>query len=281
MTTTARTITEAEFRTIAAPLNDGRRSSVSAFPVDATELTTFAHELAAGGYNLGPRLSTVLGNLDAAEEQFQRASNRDAFAGFDLAKATPAATVAAVRDAAVNAAIRDRALSEALSILRTAALPALREALAATCDSIVASVRPDFDDAVAVVKSAHEAGLTPHTTRDDVLNTGDANAIAAYRALTDAVHTLDRLARLRIRMSNIAHVGGDNPIAGLVAPGQDLEGAAGVYTGDAETVLVTNTVTAVGPAVRQVPRPRLGGPWLALVAAGYHLHLHTDTAKEN
>ena len=60
-----------------------------------------------------------------------------------------------------------------------------------------------------------------------------------------------------------------------------LDRAVTVFAGHLETVLVTNTNASAGPTVKRVSTPRLGGPWLALLRAGYKLTLNTPAEVDS
>lgn len=185
----------------------------------------------------------------------------------DIARATAA-------DALSTNIVNARTASE--EAFDAALLPAVSAAFREETRAALAKMSEDFDAALETIHKAHRAKLTPTTTGDQILTNGSTAQVAAYRDLGPAVTALNRLAALRIRLCNIAGLGpARHVIACLVTGTRDLDGAASVYTGQDRTVLVESGHVSAAPFARKLPAPRLGGPWLALITAGYTPHLNT------
>lgn len=165
----------------------------------------------------------------------------------------------------------------ALNAAEAALVRAARTALKPAVDGVVKRLRKDFDTHAAVIKRAATVGLSQHTDRDDLLTTGTEDQIAAYRDLAGAEAGLEQIAGLRIRMAQLLTYGPwDSPVAAFVtdvATSLDLDSAANIYDGDTEWRQYHQG--AMGAAHIRVHSTRLGGRWLALVGAGYTLHLNT------
>lgn len=153
------------------------------------------------------------------------------------------------------------------------------QAFATGSDLVVKRMRTEFDEAVATVRTAHTAGITPNTDSADLLNTGTPAAITAWRELTVAVDALDRIAALRHSLTDIVGVGPrDHPVAAFITNVHDsdtLDIAGTLLTGPTEWAQYQGR--GGGGFTFQRPTKRLGGPWLALLTAGYTLRLNTGS----
>lgn len=154
---------------------------------------------------------------------------------------------------------------------------AARAALKPAADGVVNRLRKDFDTHAAVILRAADLGLNQHTDRDDLLSTGAEDQIAAYRDLAGAQAGLDQIAGLRNRMAQLLTYGPwEEPVAAYVtdvATSLDLDSASNIY--DGETEWRQYHQANMGASHIKVHSARLGGRWLALVAAGFTLHLNT------
>lgn len=151
-----------------------------------------------------------------------------------------------------------------------------RKALNETSADLVKAMRQKFNSAAAIVKLAAEAGLSESTDPAALLNSGSPAALAVYRDLGPAIQTLDEIAALRNRMTEIGGVGpSDYIVAAFVTninTPQQLKTAGSILKGSTRLAEVTQ-----GRWTNQVyvPVQRLGGAWLALVVEGVDLRLNT------
>lgn len=250
-------------------------------PMGATaslqELLALVAALNEAGHDTGD----VLARIDAISTAVDLAIAPDVVSKYlsgDLVNLEPAVVAERVRQAGV-----DQALYRDMAHMRTAfdselARSAAAE-LAATSDAIVAAIRRTFDPSLKAIKAAADVGLLPNTATDALLDAADAETIVIYRNLGPAVQALDRVAQLRVQMAMIANVGPADPqVANFVATVDNLdhlEAAEDIWRGDTEAVQVELPTT--GTYIARVPTHRLGGRWLALVAAGYTVRLNTDS----
>lgn len=273
--TMPRTISQAEETAQATSLTTGVLSPTERSLI-VMPTYDFATVLKASGHDVGPEYNKVTAILDAlTAARLVNAHDLDSLG--DPLAIDPDAAVAHVRAATLNH-LAARLGNDLEQGLRRTLERSFAVAFRTHSDSIVTGMQAEFDQALAAITAAHKAGLTPSTTRDALLDRGTAEQLDAYRRVAPAAATLNRIADLRIRMCNTAGIGPTtHPIACLVdSPDQfSLEGAANIYTGTTETVLVTASHPAAGPSARRIPSQRLGGPWLALVAAGHKVRLNT------
>lgn len=242
------------------------------------ELLALCANLSAVGYHPGD----VVTRIEAITAALDAAANPDPARWLtgDLVSLDPAAVVERTRQAGLDLACwreMARVRTDVEARLAADAAAALRE----SSDGIIARMRKRFDPAVKVVRAAADAGLTPHTDTAQLLDTAPGDVITAYRDLAPAVAELDRIASLRNSRTSVAAVGPvDHPMAALLTDVADLasmEGAQQIWRGETEVVQVDQTF---GSSLARVRRPRLGGPWLALVVAGYTLHLNTASEAD-
>lgn len=289
--TQTRTMTEAEFSRLPSPLHVGRPSDdrlvSSAVGPEPRHVLALAAMLEASGYDANDELTHLSSLVEAVDEEVRTATVGTDFAHIDPARLTPADAAKLIRETAISTTITygvhnwpDDASTRFLASIR----PYAARAFSAYADAVVTAMRSGFDGSVDAVEAAHAAGLTPDHNATQIATDGTPKQIDAFRKLAPAVATLDRLADLRIRIHNLLDQPTREPEARAVAcflasPADELarEGAANIFAGQPETVLVSSNHPAVGPTVRQAPRPRLGGAWLSLVTAGYGLRLNTPT----
>lgn len=165
----------------------------------------------------------------------------------------------------------------ALRAAEAALVRAARTTLKPAVDGVVKRLRKDFDTHAAIIKRAADVGLSQHTDRDDLLTTGTEDQITAYRDLTAAEAGLEQIAGLRNRMAQLLTYGPwDSPVTAYVtnvSTSLDLDSASNIY--DGETEWRQYHQANMGASHIKVHSTRLGGRWLALVGAGYTLHLNT------
>jgi hypothetical protein len=151
----------------------------------------------------------------------------------------------------------------------------VRTALRGESDIIVQAMRPAFAKALAVVDTAAFVGIASTTNADEMVQAGDAKAMAAFRQLPAAVRTLDEVAHLRDQLTQVCDVGPyEYPAAAWLAEADtllDLVGAAN-HNDSTRTVPYSNPM---GAGFLQATVHRTGGRWLALLTAGYKLRLNT------
>jgi hypothetical protein len=101
-------------------------------------------------------------------------------------------------------------------------------------------MRSTFDPAIAQVRAAADAGLTPHTNTNDLLASANTATLKTYRGLIAAVPVLDGIASLRMQMATIAGIGSPNvPVANFLGSADSqavLDGAAQTWCGEVERV---------------------------------------------
>jgi len=248
--------------------------------VELNDVLALGGRLRDAGYDVGD----VLDKVDAVTAAIDAALGYDKrkYLSDDLLEVAPEAVAERVRQAGLDLVGHlemARARQDFDQRLAVDAVTSLR----AHGDSIVAAMRRQFDPALKVVQAAAATGLTPHTNVQTLADAADTKVISAYRALGPAVQQLDTIARLRTQMATIAGVGpADHPMAGLLASAasmSDLQGAQALFQGDIETVQY-DLPGGIGSTIAKVRRPRLGGPWLALVDAGYTLKLNTGAQAD-
>jgi hypothetical protein len=240
-----------------------------------TELLGLVATLNEAGYNTGDVVSKVEAIAAALDTDLAPDSRRRP--PEDLIGRDPAEVVALVRQSGIEAATRLEILNARNDFDRQLARDGAA-ALHAQSDAIVEAMRSTFDPALAQVRAAADAGLTPHTDTTALLATGSTAAIKAYRNLLAAVPILDQVAGLRLEMANVADIGSRQvPIANLLATADSqlvLDGAQNAWQGEVETVQAM-PAHLLHPITARMRKPRLGGRWLALVVGGYEIQLST------
>ncbi len=241
--------------------------------VELPELLALAANLTAAGYPVGD----VVDRIEAIGAAITVATTPDAgrWLTGDLLALGPDVVADRVRQAGIDQAAyleMARVRTDVEHRLAADAAASLRDG----SDKIIVAMRKKFDPAVTVVQAAADAGLTPHTDTSALLDTAAPAVIEAYRKLGPATAELDRIAALRNSMTTVAGIGPlEYPLAALVTDVPDLaalEGAQQIWRGEVEVVQVDQTF---GSSLGKVRRPRLGGPWLALLTGGYTLRLNT------
>jgi hypothetical protein len=120
--------------------------------------------------------------------------------------------VVAFRDLALTYAIRGESESSgpaarARSMLADAMAEELAVELRQRADEIIAVLRPTFEEAADVVHDATRAGMHEHTTDRDIVKADDVPAMAAaWRSIPDAVDALERIAAVRMDLTEVAGV---------------------------------------------------------------------------
>jgi len=245
----------------------------SPWRVELHEFLAMAANLEAAGFHTGD----VLAKIEAIDAAITAAITPDPgrYLSDDLVSLEPAVVAERVRQAGVDLAT-NLEMARARIAFETRLAADAAKALRDRNDGIVAAMRKRFDPALEVIKVAAKVGLTAHTDAAQLLDTAAPDAIDAYRNLAPAVAELDRIAALRNSMTTVAGLGPvEHPMAALLTDVDDLtalEDAQAVWRGEVETVQVDMTM---GSTLVNVRRPRLGGPWLALVTAGYQVRLNT------
>ena len=267
MTTWARVVHEVPADRIVDPLPSGR------WPLQLHDILALAANLADAGYKPGGTIEKI----DAITEALDRRLAPDIGRYLtDLLELDPAEVAERCRQAGIDLAASEematarRAFDERLA---TDAAASLR----ANSDQIVHAMRTEFDPAIEIVRVAVDAGLTTATDVRSLADTADGGTLDAYRQLAPAVATLDRVSQLRTAMATVAGIGPSDYVmanylakAGSIA---DLDGAQATWEGEIETVAVE--LPSGGHHSARTRRPRLGGPWLALLGAGYELRLNS------
>lgn len=258
--------------------------SLGTYPTGHTastgHLLTLAAQLDAAGFPLGDAMTRAHATLQAVTDLQTGNPTAAVFGSVADLTALPPEDVADLvnRAALAHLLLTSNALGTAQQGFHAVFAVHLARELRRVSDDVVRSMRPVFDGAMATVAAAHKIGLTPATTRDEILERADAKRLAAFRDLGPAVATLDQLAVLRVTMCNSAGIGpAGKAIACLVDPRTkpDLDGAANIYVGNLGTVMVPNANPSAGPSAHLIASPRLGGRWLDLLAHGYTPRLNT------
>jgi hypothetical protein len=238
------------------------------------ELLRLVADLRAAGHDVGE----VLDRITAINHAIDRAITADKgkYVAANLLDLDPADIGERVRQYGIDLATREAMGQARRDFDRELARGAAR-ALRDGSDGIIEAMRREFDPALGEVKRAADAGITADTDPAALLDTAPPATIKAYRALSPAVDTLDRIAALRLQMCDIAGIGPQrHPVACFLAEvteTHDLEGATNRWRGVAEYVQYDLPMT--GSHLAKVRRPQIGGRWLALVAGGYRLRLNT------
>ena len=236
-------------------------------------------ELQAAGYEVGgegERAIEILAALDGVtRDGMRRHLPSGSLLDLDAAEVVELARQAALDLAALNqgSAARDMVVDQ-LAIDVAAAVQA-------NADSILAAMRANFDPAADVIRRAHRAGITAITNGEEIAATGNSAQVTAWRDLKPAVAALNAIAHLRIGLCKTAGVGNRGlPVLCFVrcATPQEAESAASVWQGEDE--VVQTDMPMVGSHLRHVPRRRTGGPWLALISAGFELRLNSTSQIE-
>lgn len=118
------------------------------------------------------------------------------------------------RDAVVTATARNtdagRHLLQALAV-------AIADAIRDQADAILEQLRPDFDDAAAVMHEAASLGLRPGTAETEILKADNVVELRdAWAQVPAAARTLEQIAQLRMALSTTAGA----PPAASEFPGQ-------------------------------------------------------------
>ena len=183
--------------------------------------------------------------------------------------------LAELRQAAEDVTVHEELRLQAAKFVGQVAVEAAGM-LAIESDRIIKAMRPDFDKAVEVVQAAADAGLTPTTTAEQVIELG-ADVLGAFQTLPAAVAVLDELGGIRDELTTLAGVGPrDYPAAAWLANAAtklDLVGALSLAKGSTE--YIQQQGVPFGAYMSKVPVRRVGGAWLALVCAGYALRLNS------
>jgi hypothetical protein len=168
-------------------------------------MLAFADELSDLGYDLGPGVSKIRTRWDAVLGA--TTFDPSQYLAGDLVALEPDEIAQRARDAAVDLTVREnngqRVRDDFESALYTSAGAALR----GQCDTVVATMRKDFNKHVRVVEAAAKHGLNPTTEVAALAHSGSAAALAAFRALPDAVNALETITSIRIRMSEVLDYG--------------------------------------------------------------------------
>lgn len=280
-TFTPRTLTTAEFNSLPPTLSTGGVSSAA--PI-VTRILATAQMLSASGYGSPGPLDQIRALHDAAHAAVAEAWSGDPFTALDVATLDPAEAVQIIRDLATSRVLvvspgsyGSMGLATATDQFIASLTPAAVEAFAEYLTGVAATLNREFGKAAAKVDKAVKSGLTSWSTPTEILSSGSTEQITAYRDLIVATRELDRLFALWAPAIRTLDPGADTAIviAAFVTTDDavERENAAGVFAGDAETVLVASENASIGPSVHKVTKPRFGGVWLALVAAGYKLTL--------
>ena len=155
-------------------------------------------------------------------------------------------------------------------------------AIRSDSDSIIEAMRTKFNPALKCVTTAVTAGITSTTVPATLAETGTAGQIAAFRALGPAVTILDQIVGLRWQLADIAGVGpATTPMACILERADsvaDLEGAQNLWRGEHE--VVQHDIEPNGSTMVRIRRPRVGGPWVALVRSGCKLRLNSGAEAD-
>jgi hypothetical protein len=240
------------------------------------DFLALAANLEEAGYPVGDQVQRIQ-DINAAINQMLADLERDPLADVDLMATDPTDIAERLRQAGLNRTAQLDIVRQRDGAQNRLAAAAAAQ-VGANSDDIVKAMRKRFDPAVKIVQTAADHGLTQHTDTTVLLNAGTTEAIEAYRNLGPAVAELDRIGNLRTQLTTIARVGPtDYPIAAFLAEANsesDLDGAHDAWTGPDE-VVQHDLPNHQGSHFARIRRQRLGGPWLALVAAGYRLHRNT------
>lgn len=281
-TFTPRTLTTAEFNSLPPTLTTGGVSSAA--PI-VTQILNTAQMLSASGYGTPGPLDQIRTLHDAARAAVAAAHTNDPFAGLDPATIDPSDAVRMIREHATSrvliaapGSMGSNGLATAMDQFIASLTPAAVEAFAEyLTTSVAVTLNREFSKAAAKVDKAVKAGLTSSSTAVELINNGTPEQVTAYRELMSATRDLDRLCALWSPAIRTLDPGADTAtvVGAFISTDNEAEreNAAGVFAGDAETVLVASDHASIGPSVHKVTRPRFGGAWLALVAAGYKLTL--------
>ncbi len=244
--------------------------------VELNDVLALGGRLRDAGYAVGD----VLDKIDAVTEAIDRSIGYDPqkYLSEDLLDLDPYVVAERVRQLGLDLVGHlemGRARADFDQRLARDAVTSLR----AHGDGIVTQMRSKFDPALKVVQAAAATGLTPHTNVQTLADVADERVIQAYRKLSPAVVELDTIARLRTSMAIIANIGPADytMMANFIADAESvaaIQGAQGLWVGEIEVVQY-DMPNGFGSTIAKVRRPRLGGAWLALVVAGYTLHLNT------
>ncbi len=275
MTTFARIVHEVPSVEERAELEPQRRAHWRPV-VELNDVLALGGRLRDAGYAVGD----VLDKIDAVTEAIDRSIGYDPqkYLSEDLLDLDPYVVAERVRQLGLDLVGHlemGRARADFDQRLARDAVASLRE----NSDPIIAQMRKQFDPALKVVQAAAATGLTPHTNVQTLADVADERVIQAYRKLSPAVVELDTIARLRTSMAIIANIGPADytMMANFIADAESvaaIQGAQGLWVGEIEVVQY-DLPGGIGSTVARVRRPRLGGAWLALVTAGYKLHLNT------
>lgn len=243
-------------------------------PATISEVEAFVAALESAGCDSGPEAARVFACHAAIAQALDADTSRHCTPG--LLSLEPDQIADRVRLAAADAvAARDEMASRVggifLDRLAADAVDAIRDA---STGFIAATLRPQFDTALAVVQKAADCGITSTTDPAFIVEQGNPKMLAGFRALPDAVATLDTIGRLRDQLTDLCGVGDHRyPIAAYLATATsvlDLEGAAGL---DDKTEM-RDELAWHGPIRVARTVPRCGGKWLALITSGYTLRLN-------
>jgi len=264
----ARVVHEVPVDRVIDPLPSGR------WPLQLHEVLALCDNLRDAGYDCGGVVKKVEAISSALDRRLAPDIGR--YLPSDLIDLDPAEVAKRCRQAGLDLAAGQEMAQARRGFDERLALDAAAS-LRANSDRIVQQMREVFDPAVDAVRNAADHGLTASTDVRTLADTADGETLDAYRQLGSAVVDLDRIAALRFQMATTANIGpADHPIACFIAKAgdiDDLDGAQAVWAGEIETVAVE--LPSGGHHTARTRRPRLGGPWLALLGAGYELRLNS------
>ena len=242
------------------------------YKANLPELTALAAEISAAGGAVGDLVEAAAAVVAAVGNAAEPESS-DCFTE-GLLHLEPGEVKRRIQRYGIVVASRDSisgVARDAIDVLAAELAAALRDQSAA----VVEQIRPEFDTALAVVLTAADCGITSTTDAASIVEQGNPKMLSAFRALPDAVSTLDAIGRLRDQLTEMCGVGDHRyPFAAYVhgvAGILDLEGAANL---DDKTEM-RDEVRWHGPVRVPVVVHRTGGKWLALLLAGYTLRLNT------
>jgi hypothetical protein len=243
------------------------------------ELLALTATLSEAGYDTGE----IIAKIEALSAGVNQATTYDidAYLADDLLSLTPDEAAERVRRAALDLAA-DAEMERVRSAFEDALARTAGQALHEHSPALIEQMRKRYSPALDVVQHAADLGLRPDQDTAVLLDSGSSESIEAYRALGPATAELDRIANLRVQMCQVAGIGPTaHPVACFLASTDEthpLEGAENLWRGDLEHVQYDLPMT--GSHIARVQRHRLGGPWLALVAAGYTVRLNDADEAE-
>lgn len=282
-------------RTVNSPEGLDLIQPLPALNHNLSELLGFAHDLRAQGLDLGPRIERIEEVWEAAQNALQFDVNA-AVREIDIDTVDPADVGAIIAQAATAYtanlrtsffdAAQDSGVTAVLGAFDRALYLRAGELLRENADELVTKLRKDFDANLKFITTAHKAGITNQTRREELLDTGTPAAIDAYRALPSAVAKLDGIARVRLEMGRRIgyrpiNAGRDEDLYEVaafitgVSNALEFDGAELAWEGEDEHVQINGDF--VGASIHRARKPRIGGPWLDLLSGGHAIRLNTAT----